>query len=422
MASLIKKIISTATFKHSAISLAGTLVNGLFALGFYILAARFLGPTSFGLVTFMIVVTTLLADLGSLGTDTGIIRFLGKHSKDLDSQKKIMKLSLETKAVVWVLLFTVGFFIAPFIANVILSKPEVSPFLRISLLGVGAVMFFSFVSNALQGLQRYSEWSLLNVSSNLFRLLLLVALFLTGLLTSVNISILYIGAPLLFFIIGLFLLPNFLGVKGEEKMRGEFFQYNKWIAVLSILATITSRVDLLYITKFLSVKDLGVYGLASQLVSVIPQIIFAIAASAAPKLSGMSSRVEAKAYLRKLQFLSFGVALVILFAAPIGFYILSLFFGKEYSNSFVPFMILTLANIIFLISLPSHQAIFYYFAKPKVFAIINSGNLVLTLILGLYLVPTFGLVGAAGLSLCSAIFNLILPAYFVRREFKDVKR
>ena len=76
-----KRFISSKTFTQSGITLTGTILSGILGLLFYITVARILGPNNFGFLAVAITTITLVADIGNLGTDTGIIRFVGKYAK-----------------------------------------------------------------------------------------------------------------------------------------------------------------------------------------------------------------------------------------------------------------------------------------------------------------------------------------------------
>jgi len=62
----IKSIFATATFKQSGITFSGTIVNGVLGAAFYILVARFLGPSSYGLLAVTIASLTLVSDIGDM--------------------------------------------------------------------------------------------------------------------------------------------------------------------------------------------------------------------------------------------------------------------------------------------------------------------------------------------------------------------
>ncbi|MDP3758395.1 MAG: oligosaccharide flippase family protein, partial [Candidatus Daviesbacteria bacterium] len=122
---MLKSILSTATFKQSQITIAGTLINGTLGALFYIVLARFLGPSDFGLLTISLTTLVLIADIADIGTNTGLIRFVSSHlSFDKEKAYRFLKLSLEIKLIAWVVAFVVVYLLAPFLAVTVFQKQE----------------------------------------------------------------------------------------------------------------------------------------------------------------------------------------------------------------------------------------------------------------------------------------------------------
>src|SRR3990167_5859394 len=109
---MLGSITKTATWKQSQITIIGTIINGVLGAVFYIFIARFLGPADFGLLIISIVTLTLIADIVDLGTNTGLIRFVSAH---LVSERwksfKFLKLGLEIKLIVWLIVLFLGFYL-----------------------------------------------------------------------------------------------------------------------------------------------------------------------------------------------------------------------------------------------------------------------------------------------------------------------
>lgn len=397
---------------------SATIINGILGVLFYILAANILGPSSFGIFTIAITILILVSDIANLGTDTGIIRFLGKYSNSGKRQLQFLKLGLEFKFLVWILILIIGWWLMPFFATEFFNKPELIVPFRIILIGIGGVMFFSFITSAIQGLKKYFAWSILNIFLNFLRLILLIILSLLAIIYTNNSLWIYILVPFLGFLIGMIILPNFLFVKNEKSVAKEFFHYNKWVALFIILAAISNRIDVFLVGKFLPTADAGIYGAASQLGAIIPQLIFAIAAVAAPKLSSFTNDTQAKDYLKKLQIMVSVIALVGLLALPIAVKLIPFLYGVAYLESINIFIILFLAQLIFLVSLPAHQAVFYYFAKPQLFVLISLIHLMIMISLGNYLINILGLIGVAITVLIGNISNFLIPAFWVLLKFK----
>ena len=412
-------LLNTNTLKESSITGVATVVNGVLGVIFYITVARELGPAGFGIFAVAIAALTLIADIANLGTDTGLIRFIGKYRLiDRIKTLKFLKLGVEVKIIAWIVILVVGWFLVPSLSRHLFLKDEFTSPLKIALLGIGGVLLFSFATSGLQAYQKYFSWSFVNIGSNSLRLLVLFGLLLMGNL-SLNSSLLtYTLVPFAGFIVALTLLPKFIFVKREMAVAAEFFHYNKWVALFIVMAAISSRLDTFLVARFLPSISVGIYSAANQLTAVVPQLVFAIATVVAPKLAGFTNHADATAYLTKLQFLVLGIAGLGLLLLPFALYLIPLLFGQVYQQSVGVFVILFFAQLIFLVSLPFHQAIFYYFAKPSVFVIVSVVHLFIISTFGWFLIPTYGIYGGATTVLLGSISNFILPAIWVVRQFK----
>src|SRR3990167_2549270 len=417
---MLKEILSKKTIAHSVITLFGTFINGILGILFFVVLARSLGPDNFGLVSFAIVTLTLFGDIADFGINTGIINFVSKYiTADMIKAYRFMKLGLKYKFLSWIFVLILGFLFSDLVSVSLLNKPELSGALKLSIIGVGGALLFSFVANCLQALQKFLYWSILNIFLNSLRLISIIILIFLGLLNYQVALITYIALPFFGFFIGLMLLPkNFLKVKGEEEERKFFLDYNKWVALSVTISALSSRIDTILVAKFLRIYDVGLYSVATQLTSTIPQIVYAIAVVVAPKLSSHTIDREAFGYLKKVQLYTLGLSLLGLVAIPLSYYLIPLIYSADYSGSVGPFIILLISQLIFLSSIPAHQAIFYYFSKPKTFVIISLIQMVIIFIVSIKLIPTYGITCAAYAVLTGSIFNFIFTNIWYLREFK----
>ncbi|MDO8619133.1 MAG: oligosaccharide flippase family protein [Candidatus Daviesbacteria bacterium] len=415
------QIFQTATLKQSVLTIVSTILNGALGISFYIILARNLGPSSFGIFALAVISLTLISDITNLGTDTGLIRFVGKYfSKESGIALKFLKLGLEVKIFSWLVILMFGLLLTPFVAESIFLKSELIIPLRLSLIGAGGALLFSFSTSAVQAYQKFLTWSWLTVGTNGLRLAVLFCMILVGSLNLYTGLWIYIAIPFLGFLISLLILPKFLFVKNELTVASEFFHYNKWVALFIIVAAISSRLDTYLVARFLPTSSIGIYSAASQVAGVIPQLVFAIATVVAPKLASFTTKAQVITYLKKLQILVLGLAGLGLLFLPAVFFVIPFLFGQAYESSIHIFIILFIAQLIFLISLPVHQAIFYYFAKPAVFVVVSLIHLLIVSILGFLMVTRYGLEGAALTVLVGSISNLVIPSIWVIVRFKKI--
>lgn len=422
MRTFLNAIIGTATFRQSSTTFTGTIFNGVLGALFYIVLARVLGPADFGLLTVSITTLTLIADIADFGTNTGLIKFVSSTiTSNKDRAFRFLKLSLEIKLAVWTGVLVFGFLVSPLLAEFIFSKPELTLPLRLSMIGVGSALLFTFATSTFQSFQKYISWSVLNILTNLFRLLAIIVLVFTQQISLISGLLAYIIFPFLGFSISLLFIPTksiFLA-KEEYKLTKEFLNYNKWVGIFTLIAAVSARLDTFITASLLTARELGVYSAANQLTSVIPQLIGALGVVAAPKFSSFQSKKEMLTYFKKFQLMVLGLSGFGVLILPLAVYFIPIIYGIEYSQAVVPFIILVFSMLVFLVSVPLHSSIIFYFGKPEVFVWVSITHLLIVGTVGLYLISSFGIVGAALTVLIGMVFNLVAPLIWFLLKLKS---
>lgn len=421
MKNFLQYVLGTATFKQSSITFVGIILNGLLGGLFYIVVARILGPQDFGLLTISIVTLTLISDISDIGTNTGLIRFVVSNLKrDKNKAMQFLKLSLEIKLAVWIIVFVSIFLLAPFLAEVIFHKRELILPLRLVAFGVGGALLFSFATSALQAYQRYFLWSGINILTNFLRLFFILLLSYFLILNLESSLFTFIVLPFFGFFITSLIIPikKIIAIRGEFNLSKEFFKYNIPVAIFTLISAFSSRLDTYLTANLLTIKEVGVYGAASQLVYVMPQLVSAIGLVAAPKFASFQNKEEMLIYFKKLQFFVSTLCLVGLLVIPLVSFLIPIIYGLSYQDAILPFIFLFLAMLVFLFSVPVHISIIFYFGRPDVFIYIALGHLLLTSFLGYFMISNYGIVGAAITVLIATIFNFISPLTWLLYKLK----
>lgn len=412
---MIKKIWQSATLKQSSITMIATVINGGLGALFYILAARFLGPEEFGVVAVSISFLTMISDIADLGVNTGLVKFVSFYSKKNSNKAyKFLKLGLEIKVAVFLIVGITGVIVSPFLAKMVFNKEQLTFPLQLAFLGLGGSLLFSYITSSLQSMERFIFWGSINILSNLLRLTLIILLF-QGLVLNVNSTLLtYISVTFLAFFAGIFFLPfkEIISEKNEKSVFPEMFGFSKNVAIFIVISAVSSRLDTFIGAKLLTSFEIGIYAAANQLTSFFPQIISAIGVVVAPKFASFDSLSKMMIYFKKLLLLVTGISVLSLFIIPLGAFFIPLIYGSGYTQAFPVFAVLILAMIVFLISVPIHNAIIYYFGKSDIFIWISIGNLIIMAFGSYFLIQGFGLIGGAYAVLAGTVFNLIIPAIF----------
>lgn len=414
-----RQVWATATFRQSGVTFAGTALNGVLAAAFYILTARILGPSDFGVLMVAITTLSLLASIGDMGTETGLVRFVSKHLKaDTGLAWKFLRLSLETKVIVAVAIVALGYLFSPAVAAHVFAKPELAKPLFLAFIGASGYVLFSFATSYFQAAQKFWLFSGLQVFVSAIRLVVILVLIYFGTLTLENTLTAYIIFPFIGFAAGFLFLPWDFVKTGSGGVRSEFFHYNKWVALFTLVAALADRVDTFISARLLSLAEVGYYSAASQLVVIIIHLVSALGVVFAPKFSSFTNRAEFVSYFKKAQLMVAGISIgglafspVILLAIPI--------IWPEYGAR-VPglFLILLVARLFFLLAMPVHNSILYYFSYPRFFVYLSFLQLLTTLVFGWILISAYQATGAALTVLVSMLIGFLVPAAWLYIKLK----
>jgi len=421
MLKVFRAIFQTATFRHSSITLVGTLMNGVLGMVFYVLGARWLGPVEFGLLILAITTMTLVADVADFGTNTGLVKFVSAHLKsDRERAYQFLKLSLEIKLVVYVMVLVVGWLIAPWLAEVVFQKPVLVMPLRLAFVGVGGALLFSFTTSALQAFEKFRIWSGLNIAMNGLRLVLLVLLMSAAILNIQTGLTIYILMPFLGFLIGWWLLPmrQVVRVEVTSTVANKFYRFNRWVALFILVAAFSSRLDTFLAGRFLTETELGIYGAGNQLAMTVSQLVAALGVVMAPKFATFDTKPKMLEYFKKTQWLVLGISGLILVVLPLAWLVLPLIYGAAYLTMVPIFSVLVLGMLFFLISVPIHNSLIYYFGRSDIFVWVSVGHLLVVGLAGWWLVQVYGAMGLAMAVSLGMIFNLVVPAVWWWRLVK----
>ncbi len=415
-----ENILKTSTFKQSGVTLFGTLLNGLIGVVFYIYVARLLGPHDYGVFSFVTITVALLASIANVGTDTGVTKFAAESwSKDKKRAIRFLNAGFLIKLTGFTIVLAGGFLLTSFITEFLLSKQGLNDAFRWALLGVGGSMLFSFGCAALQSLQKFWGWSFVNVAGNTFRFLVFLLVISVGFPAGNAAILLFVLSPFIGFVLSILMIPRFMGVPLRKSELSELFHFNKWVAATTIIVAVSTRLDTLYSTRFLTLEEVGYYSVAVSLVGFISQIVLALGTVAAPKFAMFTKLQDAKRYLYKFELFVGGLIVI---GIPVGVLVANtlvpLLYGEEYRPSIIPLIILIVGYALFLLSMPIHTMILYFLGKSRFFFWLAIVHVITIAIAGFFLIPEYKIIGAAMTAFLGMCVNLIIPAIFVLRYKK----
>lgn len=233
----------------------------------------------------------------------------------------------------------------------------------------------------------------------------------------------YILPPVLMAIVGLIFLRPFIGF-------GDFYdavQFRKMLvyslplipfAVVGYLST--SQLDAVFITRYLSTKDLGIYSIATQISGItfqLPILANSILLSmfVSLKTAGNDSPVER--FFRQIVpslTLLWGFLCVVL--AFVCVFLIPAIFGREFASAAGSLWILLAASTVNFPVLTGLATLCHTYSKTYITMYAAIFMATTNVLFNALLIPRFGMVGCAWATVAAGFANLSVCYFFLRRE------
>ncbi|MBI2546225.1 flippase [Candidatus Woesearchaeota archaeon] len=415
---------STTIAKNTLVLFAGELVAH--ALGFLItiVLARTLGDAGFGTYSFAFAI----AQLGIIFTDLGMSTLMVR-----DASKDNKKLRYYSKNVFWLKsILSITVFVTLGFIMYETYKPVLVPVLlaTIAMIFLELGFFFRKFFNIFQKLEYEA---LVKVSEKIITFLLLLLLFVFHKYTIVSVISIFVISYAITLIIVLFCVHRFISIDNllrhtfntvSLKDLNKFYQTKRYIflqfGLATVFAIIYFRIDTVMLFYMLGsgAEAVGWYNAAYKLIdglNFIPTLFIAAIFPAMSFLYTKNNQYLQIVYQKSIYYL-------LLLAIPIGVGVsllsarfILIFYGSEYLNAVFALQILIWAEVFVFVNYFT-GFLLNSIEKQKLFTITVFIGLAFNVALNLFLIPIYGIYGAAAATLATEILNFIMLYIFSRNN------
>jgi O-antigen/teichoic acid export membrane protein len=312
---------------------------------------------------------------------------------------------------------------APLVASWFFSKPELTPFIRMSAVGVISYILVAYRSSMYQASRMFKRDAVFNVvNSGLFLAAAIASIILLGRGLQ-TVGALYVTIPLLVSGAAL-VLPRFsagpLRREETDPIPETGDKGYSWLVFYSLSLWLASQVHMLVMTRTRSLEELGAYSLALKIYLVSLMITNAINVVLLPEFSACRSRAELKAHYRRTFRLSAIGAGAIAVTIPFVGLLLDAIAGDRYSEAVPALRILLVGTAISTLLSPPANVLFAE-GRYRTLALIGALAALLNAAGQFVFTPRFGAVAAAGVQvgsflLMNGAFSLIAAGLLARSD------
>jgi len=417
--------IKKPTSRDIVINTIGNYLNVLFVAFFAFLLVRIMHPSDYGVLSVLLGIAYVLANVLDFGTTASIYSYLPpmiekRHKNIYIFLKTILVYQTGFSAIVITLLFI--FF--PYLDKIFFKTGAPWWELYITTFSVLFFIWQNYAINALSAAKKFFQANLYLNLSNLIKTLFIFILIFAKLITVGTIIFTFgILGPAIFFLMLIFEKKYIVGrILQAPIVKKEFrFGYTMTFFIASQFFNLAQRMDLFLLSFFFSKSpEVGYYGLAQKIILTVMASIGSITQVLSPNFSKIKTRQEIiKEFKHGFLYLLIPALLfIVLFFTPN--WVFYLFFTKKFARTAaitkslsLPFIIYTFINLPFLFLL-------YTVKKPRVILITNFVFFLIVTVGCLYTIPKYGVFGPPYVIALGFTVALIIGLIFSIKEYRKI--
>ncbi len=385
--------------------------------------ARSLGPKDYGLFYAVFTFVIFFLFFRDLGLNVALRKYIPEF-KVFNKVKEIntaiittLLLQLLGSGIFMILLYA----LSPYLTIYYFKDPAALPILHVMIFYTLCSISFTLFKELFSGFQDFKWFSSIDTTKNTIVFILIIVFLHFG-LGPLSPAWAYVLAGIALWLIYLWPVlklhkPSF-SLEGIRPMSGLLLTFGIPVILTDIGDKVISYIDTLMLTYFRSLAEVGIYNV------VLPtaMTLLFIASSTVPIIYPIVSELWARKEVAKLKegiklmhkYLFLAAIPLILAVATFASPFLRFFFGQEYISGTIAFQILLIGVLFFIVAAVNH-AVISAIGYPKIVtkiifaaAAVNAGS-------NLFLIPRFGIEGAAVATFLSYLLALILSTIYLKK-------
>jgi len=403
--------------KGTGVQISGNILAKLLTFITAIIIIRYLSPEQWGIISLSFVLIEIAAIISDLGLPRGVARFIALYREKKIPERIYGTIisSLVIIVITGIIAFVVLRMLSTYIAR-FFNSPELAAVLAMMAIIVPAKNLIKILTSVFQGFEKVEINAIFEKVLYALAKLLIIGVFLILGLSFKKVISAYIFSPLFVLFALIFYtrykLPKLSRYEGYQSSTSELIKFSFPLLATAFLLILMQRTDLIMIGHFLKEKEVGLYAAISRL----NELLIFIPVSASFIHLPIATRLIAKKEEQKLNKIFSSLAKwCFIMALPIVLifivyphFVIPFLFGSKYAPAVPALQILTLGLIVHVfIGLNGTTII----AGGKTWlTFVNSlFALVINIILNYFLIPIFGINGAAA---ATAISYLLINIIF----------
>lgn len=387
-----------------------------------VLIGRGLGDSALGIFGMCYATLTVASTLGDLGIRYSLITLASRSAAEDSRRARAYEAAgLLLKVTTGALALGLGWFLAPWAAEALFRKPEVTPYLQIASFGIFLWSLWDGVEGGLQATQRFRDSAALRTVMEACRLVAFLGLWLYRdgvLLTMDRFMWLYFMAPAVAVAGGAWLMRESLRPGQErvaERIR-ELLSFAPGVFFYRTCTMVLLFLDSLALARYGALGQVGQFEAAKGLAYAILLVSESLGMVLLPKVNQLKSLQALKDMLRRFAVYFCAVALAACAWLSVAGSLLALF-GPAFTRPEVvqSFQILVLATL-FTIPATTIGMVLLSLGQPGALGKVAAGQVLLGVLTFPVTVVQFGLLGTAATTAGLQLLGVLALVLVLQRQ------
>lgn len=355
----------------------------------------------------------------ALGLPNAIISYLGLYKIEDHFSQFILKKGLKIVLLASIIPSGIYFFFKEFIASDIFGNIKLIPYLKIIAFTLPFAIIHEFILNFFIATKKFLKFNIFMFLVPNFIFLLLLA---TISIQNENESLTFVFYSIAISIT--LIMECFFAFKKTETAifkklsTKQILQFSSPMMVSSLFLFLLNWTDVFMLGFLTSTREVGIYNVAYKLASLSMLVIISVNVVLAPKISELyqsNQLIELHKTIRKLTRIVFLITIpIVLFLIIFSEFILGMF-GTNFIEGQTALIIITIGMLLNVLTGNVDQ-ILNMTDNPKILKNITLFGFVITVALNSFLIPKYGINGAAIASLITNIvFNVVCLLYIKKK-------
>ena len=420
--------------KESSITFVGLLYGNLNRYLYTALLARWVGPEFLGIYSIANSIMLISEVFAKMGLETGIMRFISRLNPELDKEEinlligsSLKMVSVFSLSIMIILIISSG----TIVDNYFNGQSLLKPVLIIFAIAIPFNALIQISAFATQGFKRLKYKTIVTQFLNPTILLLSMVFCYWFMSKEYTIMIPILTTGVIGFLFMIIVLKKVSGFKNnqilESKINYELLKFSYPLMFVTILQTLMHWMDILMLGYFTNPLTVGLYHPAARTAGLLQALLLSFLSIYAPLAAQFYSQGDKVKLSNTYQLVN---RWLLIFAIPISaVFILFpekvlLLFGSQYLESSQVLVLLTIATFTQAI-LGAAGPTLSMSGHTKLVLFNSIGTFILNFGLNIWLIPIYGILGAAIATLTSlTIIGLIrvTQVYFILKiNFLNLK-